>query len=119
MAYCECIRILLRFLCAVKLNDLQQYIASVRQMFIMFSTDLLNYVKYLPLYYVQLTTPKQSHPGASALLQDNGLTVARSPVPGCQNAVDITLEQTINQFAKTRGASLASVEISLHTIAGV
>jgi len=98
MAYCECVWILMRFLRAVKLKDMiQQYITLLRQMLaLMFSSDRLNYC-------VQLASLEQTHLGASALLQDNGLTVARSPVPGCRNAVDITIEKTINRSAKTRG----------------
>jgi len=65
MAYCECVWILMRFLRAVKLNDIQQYITSLRQMLaLMFSSDRLNHAKYLPLYYVQLATLEQTHSGA-------------------------------------------------------
>ena len=40
---------------------------------------------------------------AANLLRDNGFTVARSSVPACRNATDITIEQTINRSAKTPG----------------
>jgi len=57
----------------------------------------------LPLYIMQLQNLPQTHPGAVELLRNNGFSVARSTVPGCRNAVDITIEQTINRSAKTSG----------------
>ena len=67
----------------------------------MFSADHLHYASYLPVYYVQLCNLEESHPGAKTPLQDSGLSVARSSVPGCCIAVDQTIEQTVSTSAKT------------------
>jgi len=37
------------------------------------------------------------------MLSECGIGVSRSSVPGCRNAIDITIEQTINRSAKTPG----------------
>ena len=37
------------------------------------------------------------------MLQDNGFSVSRSRVPAGRVAVDMTIEQTINKHAKTKG----------------
>jgi len=104
ITYCDTVWNLLQFQRSVKENDINQYIASLRQMAsLLFSSDRVNYAKYLPLYYVQLTTLETSHPGATEFLKNDGFTVSRSAVPSCRNAVDITIEQTINRSAKTRG----------------
>lgn len=69
----------------------------------LFSADHLFYARYLPLYYTQLKNIPQSHPGAQQLMENNGLSVARSTVPCSRNSIDITIEQTINRSAKTPG----------------
>jgi hypothetical protein len=104
VSYCDCVWTLLRFQLAVKMNDLSLFIRSLREMCgILFSSNHLNYAKYLPLYYTQLMNLDSTHPGASTLLRMNGFTAARSNVPGCRNAMDLTIEQTINRSAKTAG----------------
>jgi hypothetical protein len=104
MSYCDCVWTLLTFQMAVKTNDLLAYIATLRDMCgLLFSSNHLNYAKYLPVYYMSLLDLESSHPGASKLLQENGFTAARSSIPGCRNAIDLTIEQTINRSAKTAG----------------
>ena len=44
---------------------------------------------------------EKTHPGAEDLLKNNGFSVNRSDVPSSRNAVDITIEQTINRHAKS------------------
>ncbi|GFS06816.1 hypothetical protein ElyMa_002974000 [Elysia marginata] len=46
-----------------------------------------------------------SHPGAEKMLMDNGFSVSRSNTPAGRIAVDMTIEQTINKHAKTKGAT--------------
>jgi len=99
--YIDCVWTLLRFQQAYKENNFDQYVASLRQLCgLFFSFDHLNYARYLPLYYMQLKNWELSHPGAVDLLRNNGISVARSNIPACRNAIDITIEQTINRFAK-------------------
>ncbi len=45
----------------------------------------------------------ETYPGAEDLLRNNGFSVSRSSVPSSRNLVDITIEQTINQHAKSHG----------------
>jgi hypothetical protein len=71
---------------------------------IMFCADHINFARYLPVYYVvQLANLISQHSTARDLLQTHGFSVCRSSVPGCRNAVDLTIEQTINRSAKRSG----------------
>lgn len=89
---------------AIKTNDLSTYIVSLRDMCgLLFSSNHLHYSRYLPAYYMQLTNLESTHPGASSLLRSNGFSAARSSIPVCRNAMDLTIEQTINRSAKTAG----------------
>lgn len=45
----------------------------------------------------------KTHPGAEELLKEKGISVNRSSIPSSRNAVDITIEQTINRHAKSQG----------------
>ena len=104
IAYCDFVWILLTFQKSVKENNLELYISSIRKMCnLLFSADHQNYARYLPIYYTQLLNLPESHPGSHLLLADNGFSVARSFIPSSRNALDITIEQTINRSAKTRG----------------
>ena len=49
-----------------------------------------------------LFNPENTHPGAKKLLTSKGLSVNRSDIPSSRNAVDITIELTINRHAKSR-----------------
>jgi hypothetical protein len=104
MSYCDCVWVLLRFLEAIKENDLELYIKSLRALCaLMFSADHLNYARYLPMYYTHLKNLVTTNENVKVLLGKYGLSVARSKVPACRNAVDLTIEQTINRSAKTTG----------------
>ncbi|CAH0387092.1 unnamed protein product [Bemisia tabaci] len=70
---------------------------------IFFACDHYNYARYLVVYFLTLLNLKNSHPGAEELLRNNGFSVNRSAIPGSRNAVDITIEQTINRSAKCSG----------------
>jgi hypothetical protein len=104
MSYIDCVWLLLKFQYAVKENNFVQFVTCLRQMCnLLFSSDRLNYAHYLPYYYVQLRMLILSHPVAEELLNDGGLSVARSSVPACRIPMDMTIEQTINRSAKTSG----------------
>ena len=104
MSYHDAVWTLLTFLQAVKENNVSLYIQSLRQMCsLLFAADHLNYARYLPLYIHQLANLRHNNPAAYVLLERNGLSVSRSDVPACRNAVDLTIEQTINRSAKTPG----------------
>ena len=55
------------------------------------------------MYFVQLIAVVSAHPEAHSLLARYDSSVSRSSVPGCRNPVDLTIEQTINRWAKASG----------------
>jgi len=102
--YCDSVCTLLRFQRAVKKNDLDLFISSLRDMPpLLFAADRQNYARYLSLYYSQLLNLQHSCPEAVDLLRCGGLSVARSTNPGCRIATDITIEQTGHRAAKMQG----------------
>ena len=102
--YRDCVWTLLTFLRSIKENDVPAYVNCLRLMCpLIFASDHLNYARYLPVYCAQLSQLMSDCPEAYELLKANGLSVCRSSVPACHNAVDITTEQTINRSAKTTG----------------
>jgi hypothetical protein len=104
MNYCDSVWILLRFVEAVKENDQELYVYSMYAMSsLMFSSDHLNYARYLPIYHMQLKNLAEANEDAKELLGKYGISVSRSKVPACRNAIDVTIEQTINRSAKTTG----------------
>lgn len=104
LMYCFCVWVLMRFQQAVRLNDFYLYRASMQEMcHLLFSADHVHYARYLTVHWMQLEHIDQLHPGAPALLMENGFSVSRSAVPGCRNPIDLTIEQTINPSATTAG----------------
>ena len=68
-----------------------------------FAYDHQNYARYTTIYLLFLLNLPHTHPGAAQLLKQNGFSVSRSDVPSSRNAVDITIEETINRHAKSQG----------------
>ncbi|KAK3742892.1 hypothetical protein RRG08_061489 [Elysia crispata] len=102
--YMNRVWLLLRFLRATKMNDLDLHITCLQQLCpLLFSMDHHNYARYLTVYFISLLNLSDSHPGAESLLRNNGFSVCRSDVPASRTAVNLTIEQTINRHAKTRG----------------
>ena len=48
---------------------------------------------------------EESHPGATELLERGAISGPRSFIPGCQNAVDKTIEEIIMKHAKSHGGT--------------
>ena len=89
--------IVLRFLRATKLSDLDLYVSCLYKLCpLFFSYDLPNYAWYTTIYCLILLNLDRTHPVLKDLLKRNGFSVNRSGVPTSRNAVDITMEQTIN-----------------------
>jgi hypothetical protein len=106
--YCDAVWVLLLFQKAIKQNDVIVYVQCLRSLCsLVFSANRLNYARYLPLYHAIMNDIVLTNPAAYALLQQNGLSVARSQVQSCRNAIDLTIEQTINRSAKTSGGIVA------------
>lgn len=86
------------------MNDLQLHLASLYSLCpILFAYDHTNNARYLPVYLMTIMNFRIAHPGAENLLRNNGISVRRSSVPLSRNAVDITVEQTVNRHAKSQG----------------
>ena len=57
-------------------------------------------------YDMFLTNIDLSHPGAKELLQNGGIAVSRSLIPGSLSAVDETMEETFMKFAKSKDLTI-------------
>jgi hypothetical protein len=102
--YMDRIWLVLRFLRATKENNLDLHLACVQELCpLLFSMDHHNYARYLSVYLLTLINLPHTHPGADTLLRKCGFSVSRSDVPASRNPVDLTIEQTINRHAKSRG----------------
>ena len=104
LSYMDRVWHILQFQRATKENNLALHLASLENMCsLFFSYDHQNYARYTAVYLQTLLNLPTSHPGAEKLLQQKGFSVDRSAVPSSRNAVDITIEQTINRHAKSHG----------------
>ena len=97
-------RLILMLLDSVKKNNLSLFHKCNSDMAdLFFAYDGPNYSKYLVWLDLFLTNIDKSHPGAKELLQNGGIAVARSLLPGALSAVDKTMEETFMKFAKSHG----------------
>ena len=62
-----------------------------------FTYDHPNYSHDTVVYIFTMPNLDKTHPGAEKLLKGSGISVNRSSIPSSRNAVDITVEQTINK----------------------
>ena len=98
-----------QFYGATKENCLTLHLASVQKMCSMFfSFDHPNCARYSAFYLLNMLNLEKTHPGAEDLLKNNGFSVNRSGVTSSRNAVDITIEQTINRHAKSHSGFVGS-----------
>ena len=67
--------------------------------------------RYLAWLEVFLNNIDLSHPGAKELLENDGIAVAHSLIPGVLSAVDKTMEETSMKFAKSAGIIHNSAQI--------
>lgn len=102
--YMDKVWLVLTYLRATKENNLDLHMACLEYMCpFYFAMDHHNYARYLSVYYITLLNLDVTHPGATDLLRNGGLSVSRSDVPASRNPVDLTIEQTINRHAKSNG----------------
>ena len=103
--------LLLRFLRATKMNDLDLHITCLQQLCpLLFSMDHHNYARYLTVYFISLLNLSDSHPGAESLLRNDGFSVCRSDVPASRTAVDLRLNKPLTGTPKQEVVLLASAE---------
>ena len=102
--YMDKVWLVLMFLRATKENNLDLHLWCLQNLCRMFfSYDRPNYARYTTVYMLTLLNLPSSHPGGQELLRLNGFSVNRSEVQSSRNAVDLTIEQTINRHAKSHG----------------
>lgn len=70
-----------------------------------FSFGGTNYSRYLTWFYLFLTNIEFTHPGATWLLEEGAISVARSFTSGNRCSVDKTMEETYMKFAKSWGGT--------------
>ena len=107
MQYLGFVWMLLRFQRGTKENNFSLHLSSLEDMSSLFFTyDHPNYAYYTVVYILTMLNLDKIHPGAEKLLKGNGISVNRSSIPSSRNAVDITVEQTINKHAKSQGGNI-------------
>ena len=71
-----------------------------------FSYDRLNYARYLPIYYAQMSNLGIDHPGVYAHFMQGGFSVQLGGInPFGKIPVDQTIEETINKDTQTPGGT--------------
>ena len=113
--YRDYVWLLLQLVHAVKMNDFMQYmyancISLMPDLFFSFGGQ--NYARYLTFYSTYLANIEESHPGATEILKQGAMSVARSIIPGNRFDVDKTMEETFMKQAKSRvwgGAGLMGI----------
>lgn len=112
--------LVLRFLRAIKDNDLDLHMSSLQEMcHLFFAYDHQNYARYAAIYLVLLLNIDETHPGAENILRNKGFSVSRSKVSASRNAVDITIDRQSIDMQSQAVESLDLAEMWLHIIDGV
>ena len=100
MIYIQLVEIFLHFNRACRTNDVDLFIHALGEMCPMFfSCHRPNYARWMVRYLHNLINMDNTHPGVRETLQNGALSIRRTAHPFARNAVDITLEQTINADA--------------------
>jgi hypothetical protein len=112
---------LLDLLQATKANSLSSHVSSLEKMIqLIFSYDHHNSACSLPEDHTQSwnSTFQQLIAAQRLSYKKRWIIMNRSPVPGSMHAEDITIEQMINKYAKSKVEQFMSAKICLHTIVG-
>lgn len=89
------VQTLLALIHAVKHNDFVLHAHCMFEMSsIFFSFNGHNYARYLTYFVMFLCNIESSHPGATSLLKQGAISIARSFIPGNRADVDKTMEET-------------------------
>ena len=120
LSYMDMVEILLGLIRASREGDWMLHLASVRAMIPWcFAYDRLNYARYLPYYYAQMSQLPTTHPDVQAEFMQGGFSVQLgSNNPFGRIPVDQTIEETVNKDTKTpggtKGFSLKPGAVSRH-----
>ena len=95
---------------AIKLNDFTSFKYVINAMIpLFFGENSQNYARYMSHFICYLEKIEEIHPGATNMLKQNGLSVARSNLPGTREACDKTMEETGIKTSKSRGGAGGSI----------
>lgn len=104
-SYIEMVQTLLLFIRATREGDWDLHLSSLRSMMPwFFAYDRMNYARYSPVYWLEMTNLEKTHPYVNEHLHKGEFVVQRQDVYGfSQIACDQTIEQTANRDSKTKG----------------
>ena len=102
--YIDMVQILLQFTRSIREANWNLHLASVRAMLPwIFAYDHLNYARYLPAYWLEMTNIQSTHPAIYTAFMEGEFAVQRSGNRFAHIACDPTIEQTANRDSKTKG----------------
>lgn len=101
------IEILLGLFRASRERDWILHLASIRAMIPWcFSYDRINYARYLPYYYAQMSQLPSTHPDVFKEFMEGGFSVQMgSTNPFGRIPVDQAIEETVNKDTQTAGGT--------------
>eukprot|EP00745_Piridium_sociabile_P027749 TRINITY_DN44663_c0_g1_i3.p1 TRINITY_DN44663_c0_g1~~TRINITY_DN44663_c0_g1_i3.p1 ORF type:complete len:1606 (-),score=395.32 TRINITY_DN44663_c0_g1_i3:590-5317(-) len=107
MSYLDMVEILLGLIRASREGDWHLHLASIRAMIPWcFAYDRLNYARYLPYYYAQMSKLPITHPDVYSEFMHGGFSVQLGPTnPFGRIPVDQTIEETVNKDTQTPGGT--------------
>ncbi|KAL5013682.1 hypothetical protein ScPMuIL_007952 [Solemya velum] len=121
IAYMDHVWLVLSLIRAVETNDFLLYAECLHQMSdLFFSFDGQNYARYLTFFSVFVANIRDSHPGATDVLQRGAISVARSFIPGNRCSVEKTMKETFMKHAKSHsgaggiGAGVTGISSNYH-----
>uniref|UniRef100_UPI00358FFA87 uncharacterized protein n=1 Tax=Myxine glutinosa TaxID=7769 RepID=UPI00358FFA87 len=103
-SYIEIVEVILLFLRGTREANWELHLASVRRMLPwVFAYDHLNYSRYLPVYWLEMSDLATTHPTIHQQCLEGDFAVQRSNNAFAKLAYDQTIEQTANRDSKTKG----------------
>ena len=107
MSYLDMVEILLGLIRASREGDWMLHMASIRAMIPWcFAYDRMNYARYLPYYYAQMSQLPITHPDMYRKFMEGGFSVQLgSANPFGRIPVDQAIEETVNKDTQTAGGT--------------
>ena len=109
LIYIQLVNLFLKFNRACRTNDVDLFIyalALICPMF--FACHRPKYARWMVKYLHNLINMENTHPGIRKIFENGALTIRRSSRSFSRNAVDITLEQTVNADAASRSTGISA-----------
>ena len=107
--YVELVHIYLLLDRACRTNDVSLYIYALGEMIpVFFACHRPNYARWITRYHLNLLNMERTHPGICEVFNAGALSIRRTSKSFARNAVDLTLEQTINRDAASRQGGIAA-----------